>query len=174
MRSKFFVKYLPVGLKVRGEKVLVVGAGEVALHKIRVILPCGPEITVVAPRVCPGVERLAASGKVQLFRRKFRDADARGAVLVISAADVRRVNEQVRRAGHRFGAVVNVVDVPDLCDLIFVSIFRYRGFIFSISTDGKNPAKAKALRLFLEERIHEFCAANGGRVRPRLKRTVKE
>ena len=86
---------LPIFVNLENRRVLLVGAGNVALEKIGTLLKTGLQLRVVAPRILPEVHRLAAEGKLKLIERAFQPEDLDGSFLVITATDSAEVNHAV-------------------------------------------------------------------------------
>jgi len=106
------IRYYPAFLDLRGKHCVVVGAGEVALRKIRMLLDCGAKVTVVSPTACREVSRLAKAGALDLRRRSYRRGDLKSAVVVVSATNRRKINQAVVEEARRRGILINVVDDP--------------------------------------------------------------
>ena len=136
----------PIFLDVSGKRVLVVGAGDVALRKIEALLECAAKVAVVAPETCDGVDELARRASIDLFRRKFQPDDIEGAALAIAATSDESVNRSVSVICRSRGVPCNVVDVPELCDFHVPSVVRRGGITVAISTGGGCPAFAGRLR----------------------------
>ena len=85
----------PVGLRLAGRRVLVVGGGNVAQRRVPTLIAAGALVEIVSPEVTPAIEGLVGSGEVVWHRRGFVDADLEGAWYVMAATDVTAVNEQV-------------------------------------------------------------------------------
>jgi len=134
--------FYPVSLKVGGQRCLVVGGGAVALKKARALARSGARVTAVSPAFDPGFRSL----KVRRVKRSFRAADVRGCFLVVSATDETSVNRAVHAACQRRRTLVNVVDQPELCSFIVPSVLRRGDLTVSISTGGRSPGLAQALR----------------------------
>lgn len=147
-RKKRFAPY-PVSLNLDGAACLVVGGGTVALRKIEALLEAGARVTVVSPKMLPEVEALES---IERIKREFRVDDLDGRFLVISATDDTSVNEEVARSARERRLLVNVVDVPELCNFYVNSLVRRGDLAISISTGGASPALAKKIRKELEER----------------------
>src|SRR5580765_7314543 len=110
--------YFPAFLDLVRKRALVVGGGHVATTKVRVLVPCGADVTVVAPEVSAVI---TGSG-VRIERRAFAAADVDGMDLVFAATDDRRLNAEVAHAARERGiAVLAVDDVPN-CDFIAPAI----------------------------------------------------
>jgi precorrin-2 dehydrogenase len=162
----------PIGLRLAGRRCLVVGGGRVALRKVRGLLEGGARVTVVAPAMEEGLCKLGCGAQVDLLERGFEEADLGGAVLVIAATDDEALNRRVQAASERLGVLCNVADVPDLCDFFLPSVVRRGSLQITISTDGKAPALASALRRILEGEIgaeYEQVLAAAEGVRERLR-----
>ncbi len=140
--------YFHVCLSLVGRRCLVVGGGKVAARKAASLAHAGAHVTVVSPSFS---EEFSELDRVELLERHFQDSDPDGATLVVAATDDEELNRQIARAAQKHGALVNVVDAPDLCDF-FVPASVVRGdLVVGISTSGKAPALAKRLRVELED-----------------------
>ncbi|MBW2260835.1 MAG: bifunctional precorrin-2 dehydrogenase/sirohydrochlorin ferrochelatase [Deltaproteobacteria bacterium] len=140
----------PVGLKLEGTPVLVVGAGSVGGRKAARLVAAGARVTIVAPEAGEVVRALADAGKVTWHGRVFDDGDVEGAALVISAAPDREINEKVARAARGRGVWVNVADTPELCTFYLPAVVDRSPLKVAISTSGACPAYARQLRKRLD------------------------
>src|SRR5882757_1545538 len=91
----YSVNYFPVFFDLTGQKVLIVGGGDVALRKISLLERTQALITVVAPEIAPELMARAAAGTLKLAIREFEPADLNGARLVIVATSRRAVNRWI-------------------------------------------------------------------------------
>ena len=133
-------------LNLEGREVLVVGAGRIAQEKIEGLLDCGASVNVVAPKAIPAVEELATKGSVSWLERSFEPADLEGRFLVVAATSDESVNRAVHVAAEARAMLVNVVDVPELCNLILPAVHRTGPLALAVSTAGASPALAKRIR----------------------------
>ncbi len=134
-------------LKLTGRKCLVVGGGEVGLEKVEGLLACSGEVTLIAPSAVPELERYAAEGSIRWERREYagRD-DLEGVFMVIAATDDTEVNIRIFDDAEERAMLVNVVDVPPLCNFILPAIVRSGPLAIAISTAGASPALAKRMK----------------------------
>src|SRR3954465_11325377 len=84
----------PVGLRLAGRKVLVVGGGNVAQRRVPTLIAAGADVHLVSPEVTPAIEGLVGSGEVRWEARGFDDEDLEGAWYVMAATDDAAVNER--------------------------------------------------------------------------------
>lgn len=133
-------------LKLRGRRSLVVGGGDVGLEKVEGLLACDGDVTVVAPELQPELRRLADEGSIAWIARRYEPADLEGTFMVIAATDDSEVNIGVYEDAERRAMLVNVVDVPPLCNFILPAIVRTGPLAIAISTAGASPALAKRMK----------------------------
>ena len=138
-------------LKLKGRRCLVFGGGDVGLEKIEGLLLCDGDVHLVAPEAIPAVQRLAEEGSISWERREFRDSDLDGAFLAVAATNDTEVNIAVSEGAERRAMLVNVVDVPPLCNFILPAIVRSGPLAIAISTAGASPALAKRMKREIAE-----------------------
>jgi precorrin-2 dehydrogenase/sirohydrochlorin ferrochelatase len=139
--------YYPVFLDLRGKPVLVVGAGKVALRKVKGLLEANAVVTVVSPAHLPEFGSLP----IKLRTRRFRRSDVQGQMLVFAATNDRKVNQAVGLVATAAGIAVNVADAPEECVFLVPARIRKDNLQVAISTGGESPRLAKELRQRMEQ-----------------------
>jgi precorrin-2 dehydrogenase len=156
-------------LKLKGRRCVVVGGGDIGLEKVEGLLVCDGDVTLIAPVAHPELEALAAEGSIAWEKRVYGGAeDLEGAFMVIAATDDSEANIGVFDDAERRAMLVNVVDVPPLCNFILPAIVRSGPLAIAISTAGASPALAKRMKreiseLFGEEYARLAVILNGAR-----------
>jgi siroheme synthase-like protein len=125
---------------------VVVGGGDVGLEKVEGLLACDGDVTLVAPEAISQLQELAAEGSIRWERREYRPEDIERTFIVIAATGDTDVNIRVFEDAERRAMLVNVVDVPPLCNFILPAIIRTGPLAIAISTAGASPALAKRIR----------------------------
>jgi len=156
MSMKSQNSYFPIFIRIGGEKALVVGAGAVAGRKIRSLLACGASVTVVAKGFSAEVRRLIRHGAIRAITSPFREDHLEGMGIAFAATSDTRVNRAVSLCARRRGIPVNVADSPDDCSFLLPAIFHRDDFTVAISTGGRNPGAARAIREYLEDQGTEL------------------
>ncbi len=141
---------LPIFFKVKDQNCLVVGGGEIASRKIRLLINAGARVHVVAPTLAPSIKKLVTRGEVQHRCRIFEAADLDAVILVIAATNQKLINEQISTLAKQQGLPVNVVDSPELCSFFVPSIIDRSPIIVAVSSGGASPVLARLLRARLE------------------------
>ena len=84
---------LPIFIKIKDARCLVIGGGEVALRKVTTLLKAEAKVEVVAPALCDDLVQLLSDGKIAYQQSVFDITQLNGAVLVFAATDDEAVNE---------------------------------------------------------------------------------
>jgi siroheme synthase-like protein len=142
-------------LILKDRRCLVVGGGEIGLEKVEGLLACGADVTLVSPEAVPALASYAEEGSIRWERRAYRASDLEGKLLVVAATGTTEVNIAVHGDAERRQMLVNVVDVPPLCNFILPAIVRTGPLAIAISTSGASPALAKRLKREIAETFGE-------------------
>ena len=146
-------------LKLTGRRCVVVGGGEIGLEKLEGLLACGGAVTLIAPDAGPELAELAAEGSIRWERREYAGAqDLEGVFIVIACTDDSEVNIGIFDDAEQRAMLVNIVDVPPLCNFILPAIVRTGPLAIAISTAGASPALAKRMKAEVAELFGEEYA----------------
>jgi precorrin-2 dehydrogenase/sirohydrochlorin ferrochelatase len=145
-----FTPYYPAFLSLKHRLAVVVGGGQVAERKVRALLRYEPDVLVVAADLTPGLEELEEECAITVERRDYVRGDLANAALAICATDDTEVNRAVYDEAEERNCLVNVIDVPELCNFIVPSVIHRGPFQIAISTAGAAPAVAKRVRKQLQ------------------------
>jgi precorrin-2 dehydrogenase / sirohydrochlorin ferrochelatase len=143
-------------LRLSGRRCVVVGGGDVGLEKVEGLLACDADVTLIAPEARPELVQLALEGSIRWEQREYAgSADLDGALIAIAATDDTDLNIRVFEDAEERAMLVNVVDVPPLCNFILPAIVRTGPLAVAISTAGASPALAKRMKREIGELFGE-------------------
>ncbi|MFD2207158.1 siroheme synthase CysG [Kiloniella antarctica] len=142
--------HFPIFLALKGQKVILVGGGDLAARKLRLLRKADAAVTVIAPTLCDEIKELVAGAHIGYEERKFHSSDVVGASLVFAATDIEAVDASVSHAAQAHGIKVNAVDRPDLSDFIMPAIVDRSPMVVAISSGGAAPILARNLREKIE------------------------
>ena len=146
-------------LKLKGRVCKVIGGGALGLEKAEGLLACGGDVTVVAPEVGPELEQLAREGSIVWEQREYAGpSDLDRTFIVIACTDDTDVNIGIYNDAEERAMLVNIVDVPPLCNFILPAIVRTGPLAIAISTAGASPALAKRMKREISELFGEEYA----------------
>lgn len=140
--------YFPMFIELDNQECLIVGGGQVAWRKVRVLKDFGAKVTVIAPEVIPEIRQEAG---VNCLLRTCRAEDLEGKELVVAATDDKNENGKIARMCKAQKIPVNAVDQIEECSFIFPSYVRRGDVVAAFSSGGNSPVltqylKAKMMR----------------------------
>jgi len=134
--------FLPVCLNISNVRIVMIGGGRVAEHKLNGLLRFTKAVTVVAPEVS---EAIRASG-VTVRAEAYHAGVLEGAGLVYACTNDAALNRQVREDAHARGLLVNVADAPELCDFVSPAVVVRGEMAIAVSSQARNVKRAIAWR----------------------------
>ncbi|MFW6061345.1 MAG: precorrin-2 dehydrogenase/sirohydrochlorin ferrochelatase family protein [Planctomycetota bacterium] len=163
---------LPIMVNVAGRRVVVIGAGDVGRRKVHALGLAGAHVRWVSlepvHRVPEGVEH---------HPEPYHAGHVDGAMLVFACTDDAELNTRVAEDAHRIGAMVNVADVPELCDFYMPATVRRGPVTVAVGTGGASPALARRLKRPLSDalpsQVGEYATAVAD-LRQRIKQDVHD
>ncbi|MGF6566089.1 siroheme synthase CysG [Kosakonia cowanii] len=165
--------HLPIFCQLRGRACLLVGGGDVAERKARLLLDAGAQLTVNALTFIPQFTAWAAEGMLTLVEGEFSETLLDECWLAIAATDNDAVNQRVSDAAEARRIFCNVVDAPKEASFIMPSIIDRSPLMVAISSGGTSPVLARLLREKLESLLPQHLghvAKFAGQLRSRVKR----
>jgi uroporphyrin-III C-methyltransferase/precorrin-2 dehydrogenase/sirohydrochlorin ferrochelatase len=120
---------LPLFHKVAGRKAVVVGSSEGAAWK---------------------AELLEAAGANVLRLDDWSAEQLQGAAIAVADIPDRVGAQRFLTAARNAGAVANIIDQTDLCDVFFGTIVNRSPVVVAISTDGAAPVLGQSVRARIE------------------------
>ena len=158
----------PMFLRTTGRTVVVCGGGETAAQKVRLMLKTDAAIRVLAPALEPELAALAARGRIAHEATAPTAAAFRDAALVFVGTGCPGLDAALHGLAKAAGALVNVVDAPELCDATTPALVDRDPVVVAIGTEGTAPVLARRIKTRVEEMLHPRTgayAALAGRLR---------
>jgi uroporphyrin-III C-methyltransferase / precorrin-2 dehydrogenase / sirohydrochlorin ferrochelatase len=136
---------LPLGLRLRGRLVVVVGGGPVALRRVGALLAAQASVTVISPTVVAALEDLAERGRIDWLARRYDSGDLQGAWLAMACTGDSAVNAQVLAAADEARIFCLRVDDASRASAWMPAVGRTGRATVSVHGD-RDPHTAAALR----------------------------
>jgi uroporphyrin-III C-methyltransferase/precorrin-2 dehydrogenase/sirohydrochlorin ferrochelatase len=144
------MQYLPLFFELRGKRCLVIGGGNIALRKARLLHKAGGILHVVAPSILAELKQLVSDSSGLYRAGEYTSLDLDDMSLVIAATDNKLLNKQVSDEAHLINIPVNVVDCPELCSFILPAIIDRSPLMIAVSSGGQSPVLARLVRSKIE------------------------
>jgi uroporphyrin-III C-methyltransferase/precorrin-2 dehydrogenase/sirohydrochlorin ferrochelatase len=140
----------PVFMRVTGRAVIIVGGGEEAFAKARLLAQSSGDLVVVAEHVEPAFADWLARNEIPSLRRPFEASQLKGASLVFAATGDETSDREVVEAARALSIPVNAVDRPELCDFFTPALVNRAPLAVAIGTEGAGPVLAQKVRARIE------------------------
>ncbi|EOY1300386.1 uroporphyrinogen-III C-methyltransferase [Escherichia coli] len=164
--------HLPIFCQLRDRDCLIVGGGDVAERKARLLLDAGARLTVNALAFIPQFTAWADAGMLTLVEGPFDESLLDTCWLAIAATDDDALNQRVSEAAEARRIFCNVVDAPKAASFIMPSIIDRSPLMVAVSSGGTSPVLARLLREKLESLLPLHLgqvAKYAGQLRGRVK-----
>lgn len=135
----------PVGLRLSGRKVLVVGGGQVAARRVPALLDAHADALVVSPEVTPAIDALADHGRLRWERRAYAPSDLDGAWYALALTADAEVNAAVAADAEARRIFCVRADDATAATAWTAASGRYEGLTVAVLA-GRNPRRAAAVR----------------------------
>lgn len=142
--------FFPAFLRLQEKPCLLVGGGEVATRKARLLVNAGARLTVVASDISGALVDVCSNADVSYHQREFHEDDVRNHWLVVAATDDEQSQKSVSDAATRAGIFCNCVDNIDACSYITPAIVDRGALVVAVTSSGKAPVLARSIRQRIE------------------------
>ena len=147
------MRHFPIFLDLRGRRVLVSGAGETAVAKLRLLLKTEARIVVYGAGPEAQVTAWAEAGRLTLVPRALDEGDAICAAMLYAANDDPEEDARVAAMARRYGALANIVDNLDDSQFITPALVDRDPVTVAIGTEGAAPVLARRIKREVEESL---------------------
>jgi precorrin-2 dehydrogenase/sirohydrochlorin ferrochelatase len=147
------MSFFPLYLNMDSKKVLLVGAGSIATHKLEKLLDFTSNVHIVSLNISEEAQKLIRQNDLTLYQRAYQVGDIKGFDIVIIATDDEVLHQKIYEESRGLGILVNSVDNMKYCDFIFPSYLQKGDLTVAFSTGGASPAFAKKIRQHFEKNI---------------------
>lgn len=149
--------YFPFIMDIEDMDCLIVGGGNMALHKAGILAEYNVNIHIVAASVCGSLVKLAESNKrIDIKQKKFDGKDINGMDFVVVATGDKALGVYISKICKEQKIPVNVVDIKEACSFIFPAIIHKEPLLAAISTGGSSPALAADIKKSVEKIIPDY------------------
>jgi precorrin-2 dehydrogenase/sirohydrochlorin ferrochelatase len=144
--------FLPISIDISNSKILIIGGGQSALKKIRILQRSGVNLEVVAEKI---IDEVYASGVV-CHLKKYEKSDLNGYLMLYSCTNNETLDKQIAQDGREAGVLVNIHDNPSLCQFVSPAIYQDGNISVAVSSNAENVFEAIRLRNMIQEYLENL------------------
>lgn len=167
----------PMFFKTTGRRIVIIGGDETAAQKARLACKSDAQIVLLAPSLDHELKALVQEGRATHMNEPLSAAMFENTALTFVATGCPGADAGLHGVAKAFGATVNVVDQPALCDVITPSIVDRDPVVIAIGTEGTAPVLGRAIKTKIETMLPPrigALAALAGRLRSSVARHVEK
>lgn len=147
--------YLPIALNIAGEKILIIGGGQSAWSKIKILKRFDADVEVIALKVCDEIKNSGVPYTVKAYEK----SDLKGFLMFYSCTNNPELDAHIARDGKEVGILVNIHDQPALCQFVSPAIYQNGDIRVAVSSNAKDVYASIRIRNeikeFLETKTHK-------------------
>ncbi|NUK33269.1 uroporphyrinogen-III C-methyltransferase [Streptomyces lunaelactis] len=139
----------PVGLRLSGRRVVVIGGGQVAQRRLPALIAAGADVVLVSPSATPSVEAMADAGEITWNKRPYEDGDLAGSWYALVASSDADANNAASEEAERTRTWCVRSDDADAATAWTPATGRSEGVTVAVLTtdvQGRDPRHTAAIR----------------------------
>ncbi|WP_406265076.1 uroporphyrinogen-III C-methyltransferase [Streptomyces sp. NBC_00191] len=148
----------PVGLRLTGRRVVVLGGGQVAQRRLPALIAAGADIVLVSPEATPSVEAMAAAGEIGWERRPYAEGDLADTWYALIATSDSEANERASAEAERSRTWCVRSDDAGAATAWTPATGRSEGVTVAVLT-GRDPRRSAAVRDAIVEGLRDGSLA---------------
>ena len=144
--------FLPICINITDKKILIVGGGNTAAHKLKTLLKFTNNIAALAPEMSDEIKK---SG-IKIIEKNYSKKFLNDFYLIYACTNNKNLNLKIKSDANKLGKLVNVCDSPDNCDFVSPAIFKRQNMSVAVSSNAQDVRKSIEWR----NKIAEFFNGN--------------
>ncbi|WP_138905263.1 uroporphyrinogen-III C-methyltransferase [Streptomyces albidochromogenes] len=146
----------PVGLRLAGRRVVVIGGGQVAQRRLPALIATGADIVLVSPSATPSVEAMAEAGEIRWERRPYAEGDLAAAWYALIASTDTAANAAASAEAERTRTWCVRSDDAEAATAWTPATGRSEGVTVAVLTSGgPDPRRTAAVRDAIVEGLRD-------------------
>lgn len=147
------MNFLPVGINISGKKILIIGGGNVAFQKAKILSQYTKDIDFLAKEFKE--ELVREFGDHKFIKKSYKKNYLKGYFLVYACSNDENLNRIISKDAKSLKILVNVCDKPDLSDFISPAIYKKENLSIAVTSNAKDVRKSIDLRNKIKEFLED-------------------
>jgi len=143
--------FMPISIDISGEKILIIGGGQSAFKKLKILQRFNTEVEVLAKEVCPEIKE---SG-VRYFETEYHKKFLPGYLMLYSCTNNEELDRRILDDGKEVGVLVNIHDKPAICQFVSPAIYKNGNVSVAVSSNGENVYESIRIRNLIQDYLQQ-------------------
>ena len=139
--------FLPISIDISNQKILIIGGGNSAFKKLKILQRFDAEVEIIAINVCAEIKQ---SG-VKYVERGYEKSLLKGYFMLYSCTNNYELDKQILADGKEMGVLVNIHDKPDLCQFVSPAIYKDGNITVAVGSNAENVHESIKIRNEIQE-----------------------
>ena len=145
------MQFLPISINITNKKILIIGGGRIAGHKIGFLEQFTDNISIIALEVIDSIKEKG----YHYTEKEYEKSDLEGAFLVYACTNIVELNLKVKADAESLGILTNLVDNPKYCDFVSPAIYKREHITVSVGSNAQEVHRAIAVRNRIKELLEQ-------------------
>lgn len=139
--------YLPISIDISDQKILIIGGGQSALKKIKILQRFDAQLEVVAESILDEIISLG----IPCYRKTYEKSDLKGYLMLYSCTNNETLDVQIVKDAKEAGVLVNIHDKPSLCQFVSPAIYKDGNMSVAVSSNAQDVYESIRLRNLIQD-----------------------
>jgi len=141
--------FLPISIDIAQQKILIVGGGQDAFKKLKILQRFKADVEVLALKVCNEIKE---SG-FKFYETAYHKRYLKKYLMLYSCADNRELDQQIVKDCYKAGVLVNIHDKPELCQFVSPAIYKHGNITIAVGSNGENVYESIRIRNLIQNKL---------------------
>lgn len=143
--------YLPISIDISNHKILIIGGGESAYKKLKILQRFDAQVEVIALKVCSEIKTAGVTWFETAYRKELLGAY----LMLYSCTNNEELDKQILADGKEMGVLVNIHDNPKLCQFVSPAIFQNGKITVAVGSNAEDVYESIRIRNLIGEFLTE-------------------
>lgn len=144
--------YLPISIDISDQKLLIIGGGQSALKKIRILQRFGATLEVVAENIIQEI----ISMNIPFTLKRYDKSDLSGYFMLYSCTNNLELDAQIAQDGKEAGVLVNIHDNPALSQFVSPAVYKEDHITVAVSSNAQDVNESIRLRNLIKDYLEKL------------------
>jgi siroheme synthase-like protein len=141
--------FLPISIDIANQKILIVGGGQDAFKKIKILQRFNAEVEVLALEVCKEIKESGVKYYELAYHKKY----LKGYLMLYSCSNNNDLDKQIVQDCKELGVLVNIHDKPALCQFVSPAIYKHGNITIAVGSNGENVYESIRIRNLIQNKL---------------------
>jgi len=141
--------FLPISLNIANQKILILGGGQDAFKKLKILQRFDAEVEVLALKVCEEIKNSGVKFYEMAYNKKF----LKNYLMLYSCLNNNELDKQIVKDCNEAGVLVNIHDKPDLCQFVSPAIYKQGNITIAVASNGENVYESIRIRNLIKDKL---------------------